>query len=75
MKENPLEIQISGSHYKNFPIQPIEFIYRNGLGYIEGCVIKYIMRYKKKGGKEDLEKAKHYIESLIELEYGKKNKV
>lgn len=60
--------QIGGSHYKNMPIQPIEFIMKNNLGFCEGNIIKYICRYKDKNGLQDLEKAKHYIEMLIERE-------
>lgn len=60
--------QIGGSHYKNMPIQPIEFIMKNNLGFCEGNIIKYICRYKEKNGLQDLEKAKHYIEMLIERE-------
>jgi len=63
------DTQIGGNHYKKFKIQPVEFIVKNGLGYIEGNVIKYICRHKEKGGKEDLLKAKHYIDLLIQLEY------
>lgn len=63
-----LEKQVSGSHYKDFPIQPVEFIHRNNIPYIEGNVIKYISRWRDKGGIADLEKAKHYIDLLIELE-------
>lgn len=63
-----LEKQVSGSHYKDFPIQPVEFIHRNSIPYIEGNVIKYISRWRDKGGLADLEKAKHYIDLLIELE-------
>jgi len=64
------DIQIGGEHYKKFKIQPIEFIVKNNLGYIEGNIIKYICRHKEKGGKNDLLKAKHYIDLLIQLEYG-----
>ena len=60
-----LNKQVGGNHYKDFPIQPIEFIVKNNLGFIEGNVIKYICRWRKKNGLEDLEKAKHYIELLI----------
>jgi hypothetical protein len=67
---NPLDIQIGGTHYKDMPIQPIEFITRNKLGFIEGCVIKRICRYRSKNGKEDLLKARHEIDVLISLEYG-----
>ena len=62
------ETQIGGSHYSDMVIQPIEFIYKNGLSFIQGNVIKYVCRYKSKGGIEDLNKAKHYIDLLIELE-------
>ncbi len=58
--------QIGGDHYKNKKIQPIEFIQANKLNFCEGSVIKYVTRYKEKGGVEDLKKAKHYIEILIE---------
>ena len=47
-------------------IQPIDFIVKNGLSYLEGNVVKYVSRWRKKGGIEDLRKAKHYIELLIE---------
>ena len=63
-----LEKQVSGDHYKDMNIQPVEFIYANGIGYFEGNVIKYICRWRKKNGLADLEKAKHYIELLLELE-------
>jgi hypothetical protein len=65
---NALEKQVAGSHYKDLPIQPVEYIYANALGYFEGNVIKYVSRWRKKNGVADLEKAKHYIELLIELE-------
>lgn len=65
------EIQVGGNHYKDLKIQPIEYIHANGLDYFEGNVIKYITRHRKKNGKQDLEKAKHYIDLLIELEYNK----
>lgn len=69
------DTQIGGNHYKKFKIQPVEFIVKNELGYIEGNVIKYICRHKEKGGKEDLLKAKHYIDLLIQLEYEKGGEV
>ena len=62
-----LDTQVSGNHYK-MPIQPVEFIHKNNIPYIEGNVIKYISRWRDKGGIADLEKAKHYIDLLIELE-------
>ena len=54
-------------HYKDFKIQPIEFITANKLSFIQGNVIKYICRYDKKNGKEDIDKAIHYCELLKEL--------
>lgn len=63
---NSLENQVGGSHYKDMSIQPIEYIIANKLGYIEGNIIKYISRYKSKNGLEDLKKAKHYLDILIE---------
>lgn len=68
MSESSLNIQVGGNHYKDLPIQPVEYIYANGIGYFEGCVIKYISRWRKKNGIVDLEKAKHYIDLLIEME-------
>jgi hypothetical protein len=65
---NALDKQVAGNHYKDLPIQPVEYIYANALGYFEGNVIKYVSRWRKKNGVADLEKAKHYIELLIELE-------
>ena len=52
--------QVGGKHYKNFKIQPIEFITANNLNFIQGCVIKYICRFDKKNGNEDLDKVIHY---------------
>jgi hypothetical protein len=63
-----LDTQVGGSHYKDLPIQPVEFIERNNLGFCAGNVIKYVCRYKNKNGIEDLKKAKHYLELLIEIE-------
>ena len=60
--------QVGGDHYRDMAIQPVEFIYHNGIGYFEGAAIKYLSRWKSKGGIEDLQKAKHYIELLIEME-------
>ena len=63
----PKEKQVAGSHYQ-LPIQPIDYITKNQLGFIEGNVIKYVTRYKNKNGLEDLKKAQHYLEMLIEEE-------
>ena len=69
MPQNPLDTQIGGNHYKNLKIQPIEYIMANNLYYCQGHAIKYLTRYKDKNGLEDLKKAKHYIDILIQLEY------
>jgi len=61
-----LNKQVGGSHYKVGAIQPIEYIEENNLGYHEGNVVKYITRWRDKNGIQDLEKAIHYIELLIE---------
>lgn len=63
-----LDVQVAGNHYKDQAIQPVEYIHANNIGYMEGNVIKYVSRWRKKNGIADLEKAKHYIELLIELE-------
>ena len=63
-----LDIQIDGNHYKELPIQPVEYIHANKIGYFEGNVIKYVSRWKTKNGVADLRKAAHYIQLLIELE-------
>ena len=68
--ETALDTQIGGEHYKKYAIQPVEFITKNKLGFLEGCVIKRICRYEDKNGREDLEKIKHEIDLLIELKYG-----
>jgi len=65
---NALSIQVGGDHYKNLVIQPAEYIYANNIGFFEGNVIKYVSRWKQKNGIADLQKAKHYIDLLIELE-------
>lgn len=64
-----LERQVGGSHYKSMTIQPIEYCHKNKIGCIESSVIKYVSRYQSKGGREDLEKAKHLIDMLIDFEY------
>lgn len=62
-----LEIQIGGNHYKDFAIQPLEYIHKNNISFSAGNIIKYVSRFDKKNGIEDLEKAKHYIDFLIEM--------
>ena len=62
------DIQHGGHHYKLKAIQPWDFIVANKIGFLEGNAIKYIVRWRDKGGIEDLKKAKHYIDKLIEVE-------
>jgi hypothetical protein len=66
---NPLQQQVGGQHYQGCAIQPVEYIHSNGIGFIEGNVIKYVTRHRNKGGKQDIEKAIHFLELLISLEY------
>ena len=61
--------QVGGKHYLKYKIQPSRFVVENKLLYPEGCVIKYILRHQDKGGKQDLLKAKHFIDMIIERDY------
>jgi hypothetical protein len=72
MKAN--EYQVAGNHYADNPIQPWDYIVANGLGYLEGNIIKYTTRWRQKGGVDDLRKVIHYAEKLIEVEVMKKFK-
>lgn len=67
-QKSALTFQVGGAHYKNFPIQPIQFCHANKIPYIESCIIKYACRWREKDGLRDLEKIKHYVDLLIELE-------
>lgn len=69
VRPDPFSIQEGGDHYKEMSIQPAEFIHKNDIPYLEGCVIKYLCRHRRKGGALDLHKAKHYIDMILELEY------
>lgn len=62
--------QEGGDHYTSLPIQPFEYSYRNKLDPLQHTVVKYITRFREKNGIEDLKKAKHTIDILIQLEYG-----
>jgi hypothetical protein len=64
--DRALDIQIGGDHYKKMAIQPIEYIFANDLGFAEGNVVKYVTRWQAKGSIEDLRKARHYLDLLIE---------
>lgn len=70
ISELATEKQVGGNHYKQFKIQPFEFIQKNDLNFGQGNVVKYVCRYKYKNGIEDLKKAKHYLELLAQTEYG-----
>ena len=71
----PQSRQVGGSHYKNFIIQPYEFISKNNLSFFQGCVVKYVCRYMQKNGVEDLDKIIHYCElEKLKLKDDKKNK-
>jgi hypothetical protein len=60
--------QVGGSHYKDFKIQPIDFIVANSLPWAEANVVKYVVRWRRKNGVEDLKKARWYLDYLIEKE-------
>ena len=63
--------QVGGDHYKTCKIQPVEYIVGNDLTFLEGNIIKYITRHRRKGdGKKDIEKVIHYAEMILEMEYG-----
>lgn len=72
MTINPMDIQEGGDHYKNWSIQPVEFAMANNLDLCQANVVKYVVRFRDKGGLEDLKKARHYIELLAHFEYGEK---
>jgi len=65
------DIQVGGSHYKGLVIQPAEYCQRNRLPYCEANVVKYVTRHREKNGREDVEKAIHYLQLLLEIEYPK----
>ena len=69
MTEKASERQVGGNHYQQYKIQPIEFFWANQIPMAEASIIKYVLRYKHKNGKEDLQKAIHILEYLIEKEY------
>ena len=67
-----LKTQVGGNHYTKMKIQPLTYILGNELPFAEGCVIKYVSRWRDKGGIQDLKKAKDFLEKLIEHEEAKK---
>ena len=65
--------QVGGDHYRKMAIQPIEYILANDIGFVDGAVVKYVSRWKDKGGIEDLEKARHLLAMLIEHDRAQPN--
>ena len=72
-EDNPLKNQVGGNHYSSMKIQPVEYCMANNLNICESNVIKYVSRHRNKNGIEDLKKAKHFIDLLIEFEYKNEN--
>jgi hypothetical protein len=70
-KTKPSDKQIGGNHYKDCAIQPVDYIVKNNLDFLEGNVVKYITRHKTKNGIEDIRKVIHYAELILEKKYGK----
>lgn len=64
-----LSEQVGGDHYKNLAIQPVEFITKNGIPFLEGCVIKRVCRHTAKNGAEDIRKAIHELRLILKLQY------
>ena len=71
VSDSALNHQEGGRHYADMAIQPVQFIHANNLGFFEGNVVKYVSRHRVKNGVQDLLKARHYIDLLIELEQAK----
>ena len=69
VKPQATQSPVGGDHYKNLPIQPIEYTVKNNLSFLQGNIVKYVTRYKNKNGLQDLQKAKHYIDLIIQFEY------
>ena len=70
-KKTALDTQIGGQHYKQLPIQPVVFSHKNKLTFLEGCVVKRVARHSRGGkGRQDIEKAIHELQLILDLEYG-----
>ena len=63
-----ISTQVDGDHYRKLKIQPVQYIHANKIPFIEGCIIKYATRWRDKGGIKDLNKIRHFVDLLIELE-------
>jgi hypothetical protein len=68
MSDSALKVQVGGDHYSKLGIQPVEYIMKNNIPFVEGSVIKYVTRWRSKNGVEDLKKAVHFLQILIEAE-------
>lgn len=68
MPDSALKVQVGGNHYAKLEIQPVEYILKNNIPFVEGNVIKYVTRWRSKNGVEDLKKAVHFLQILIEAE-------
>lgn len=64
-----LDIQVGGEHYKSKGIQPVEYINANDLDFFQGNVVKYVTRHKDKNGAQDIKKAIHYLQMILEFQY------
>jgi hypothetical protein len=65
-----LDKQEGGTHYKAMKIQPLEYIHANNIPYCEANVIKYVSRHRDKNGAQDIRKAIHYLELILQMQYG-----
>ena len=70
-KTKATDNQVGGNHYKDCVIQPVEYIIKNKLDFLEGNVVKYITRHKTKGQEEDIRKVIHYCELILQHKYEK----
>ena len=75
LEEQYKKVQVGGNHYKSKKIQPIDYILGNNLSFCEGNIIKYVTRYKDKNGVEDILKAIHFLEKLVEVEKRKQQEI
>lgn len=67
MNPSALNTQVDGNHYKDMAIQPVVYCQVNKLPWCEANIVKYVSRWRTKGGMRDLEKARHYLDMLIEF--------
>jgi hypothetical protein len=74
IESSALDIQVSGSHYKDLKIQPVEYIEANKLDYFQGNVVKYVTRHRLKNKADDIRKAIHYCQLILELQYSEGSK-